>query len=158
VAGERRRKRKLEAASDALTTALNGLGLTDQAKRLLIAQCWPAVVGPEIANRTEPDGFSRGVLRVKASSAAWQNELTFLKEEIRSRLNRILGHDVVKDLRVVSGSVKPRPSDEPAWLKEKPTQADTEAAQAMGIAIADPELRRQFEELMCLHLRASRHR
>ncbi len=154
----RRRRRKLESAGDALMAALGELGLTDQARRLLIAQCWPKVVGPEIAARTEADGFSRGVLRVKASSAAWQNELTFLKEDIRTRLNQILGSQVVSDIRVVSGAVHASPPPRPAWHGEVPAPADRDAARACGSPIGDAEVRGAFEELMAKHLVASRKR
>lgn len=142
-----------------MLATLGGLGLTDQARGILIAQCWTKVVGPEIASRTEPDGFSRGTLRVRASTAAWQNELTFLKAQIRDKLNELLGSALVKDIRVVGGSLRPRTgAPRLPWLGENPTGADLDAASSCGIAIKDESVRRAFEKLMCLHLAASRHR
>ena len=155
----RGKKRTIESAGEALMAALGELGLTDQAKRLLIGQCWPKIVGADIASHTEPDGFSRGVLRIRASSAAWQNELTFLKGEVKDRLNRLLGSAMVQDIRIVSGTIHPRRVETPpAWLTEPPTPRDQAAASSCGGAIPDAELRGEFEHLMCLHLRAVRQR
>ncbi len=156
MSGGRKRRRRLESAHEALMSALGELGLTDQARWLLVAQCWPAVVGPEIAARTEADGFSRGVLRVKASSAAWQNELTFLKDAIRDRLNELVGSKIVTDIRVVSGTVRARAAAREPWQDEKPDRADRDAARSCGVPIGDDGVRAAFEELMARHLVASR--
>ena len=91
--------------SEALTEAFASLGLTDVARRLRIGRAWRQAVGEQIANRTEPETFRRGVLLVKAASAAWQNELVFLREEIILKVNKALGGETVKELKVVTGRV-----------------------------------------------------
>ena len=151
MTGRRRRKRKLENAGDAILAALGELGLTDQARRLVIWQAWPRVVGPEIANRTEPEGFSRGVLRVKASSAAWQNELTFHKQEIRDRLNKVLGPGLVKDIKVQSGTVRPREREAPI-VPPRPDDREKALAARAASDIPDAEVRAAFESFMGKHL------
>ncbi|MBN1962559.1 MAG: DUF721 domain-containing protein [Deltaproteobacteria bacterium] len=146
------------SAGDALLAALGKTGLSDQARRLMISQIWTKAVGKQTARHTEPDGFSRGVLRVKASSAAWQNELTFLKAEIINRLNDVLGKKIVREIRVVAGSVR-RLSEvrKPPWLNQLSTAKEQEIADANSLPIKDDEVRASFEHLMCLHLKASRY-
>lgn len=154
-----RKERLLANAGDTLMTALGQLGLTDQVRRIMICQLWSRVVGKQTASHTEPDAFTRGSLRVKASSASWQNELTFLKGEIRQRLNAVLGGNIVKEIRVVAGSVQHSfENGKPAWCNEAPTADDKAIAQSNSLPIGDSELRDSFENLMCLHLRAARHR
>ncbi len=147
-------RRKLTTSADALIGALRHLGLTDQVKRILIGQCWERAVGTETAKRAQPDSFSRGVLQVKASSAAWQNELTFLKEQIRARLNEELGANTVRGIRVIAGAIRRherKPARKPVVVK--PTPEHEAFAAACCATIADPEVRAQVERLIYLHLR-----
>ena len=112
-------------------TTLTKLGLSDVAKRVRISAAWSQAVGPEIACRTEPQSLHRGLLVVRSTSAAWQNELTFLKAEILAKLNAALGKEsAVRDLRVVGGSLHTQRAepDRPKWLDEAPTQDDLDVA------------------------------
>ena len=148
----RQRIRKLVGIGDVLMHALSRAGLTDQARRLLLFQCWSKAVGAEIAARTSPEGFSRGVLLVRATSATWQNELTFLKADIITRLNDFVGEALVRDLRVVCGT-PPRPM-EPAPPPPPPlSAAERQAAHETAAAIASDDVRAQFEATLCADLR-----
>jgi predicted nucleic acid-binding Zn ribbon protein len=62
---------------------------------------WTEVVGARVAMESRPTRLEHGNLVVEASSAAWAAQLTFLKGEIRSRANAVLGSDQVRELRVV---------------------------------------------------------
>jgi predicted nucleic acid-binding Zn ribbon protein len=66
-------------------------------------QVWRGVVGPEVARHAEPTSLRAGVLRVRADSASWSTELTYLAEEIRARLNSAVGQELVREVRVWSG-------------------------------------------------------
>jgi predicted nucleic acid-binding Zn ribbon protein len=158
----RPRKQQTKPAMQAVLSLLKKMGLTDQARRLRITAAWAMAVGPEIAARTEPLSFRRGVLTVRSASAAWQNELTFLKDDIISRVNHVLGDKgSVRELRVVGGTVTPRdnaPEPPPAWVTAQPTAEDLDVARDAGQAIADPELRRVFERTLLLERRRRRIR
>lgn len=146
--------------SHSIFEALEKMGLTDQVRRLRIAQAWSEAVGPEVAARTQPVNFNRGVLVVRGASAAWQNELTFLKGEIIERLNAALGKLIVRDLKVVSGTVQRRDprADRPAWVEQQPTENDLAVADDAEQPIADPELRQAFRKLLLVDRRARRAR
>ena len=45
-----------------------------------IPAVWSDVVGREVARRTRPGTFRKGILFVKVSSSTWMQELEFLKE------------------------------------------------------------------------------
>ena len=68
---------------------------------------WDEVVGEGIARRARPRRMRDGVLFVTVESHAWMQELQFLKEEIRERINARLGAPLVSDLFFVSGRVHP---------------------------------------------------
>ena len=153
------RKDPPSGMSEALTEAFRSLGLTDVARRLTIARAWRDAVGPQIAGRTEPDTFRRGTLIVKAASAAWQNELVFLREEIIAKVNKALGGDMVKELKIVTGRVHPPVKAEaPPWTKSPPHRDDLAAAKTAGSAIADDDVRATVERVIEKALRVERHK
>jgi len=157
------RKQEAVGIADALLSALRENGLKDQAIKLEIATAYCESVGEMVAKRSEPLSFSRGVLMIKSSSPAWQNELTFLKDELIARLNDTLGSKVVKDIKVVAGNrgayTPPKPPEDPRgkWVDEPAQASDVEEVEQVSADITDPDLRRRFEDVMKLAKRADRH-
>lgn len=70
---------------------------------------WDEVVGPAIAERATPLRVRDAVLVVGVANHAWMQELVFLKEDIRARLNEQLGAPLVRELQFVLGAEKRRP-------------------------------------------------
>jgi hypothetical protein len=68
---------------------------------------WADEVGEAIAARAQPAGYHRGILSVRVTSHAWMQELQFLKEDIRQRLNTRLGREQIRDIYFVAGSPDP---------------------------------------------------
>ena len=63
---------------------------------------WPSVVGERLAAETEPAALDgHGVLLVRASTAAWAAQITFLATAIAEAANKVLGEDRVGSVRVV---------------------------------------------------------
>jgi len=140
---------------EAMGATLGKLGLSDQAERLRIVEVWREAVGARIAERTTPHAFSRHVLTVKASSAAWQNELTFLKGTLIARLNELLGTALVREIKVISGHLST------ASLKRErrapaPSEAERRTAASVAESIPDDEVRDAFGRMMARHLAAKR--
>lgn len=132
---------------EAVAYALDRSGLTDQARRVRIAKIWREAVGAKLAERTAPESFNRGVLLVRTASAAWQNELTYLREELIRRINDTVGSELVKELKVVSGRFHRRSA--PATRKKRPlTERERDAVADAAQAIRDPELRHLFEDAL----------
>ncbi|MEO0813182.1 MAG: DUF721 domain-containing protein, partial [Myxococcota bacterium] len=127
--------------------ALDRSGLTDQARRVRIAKVWREAVGAKLAERTAPESFNRGVLLVRAASAAWQNELTYLREELIGRINATLGTELVKDIKVLSGRFQ-RPKVPESRRKRPLTDREREAVDDAAQAIQDPELRQALERAL----------
>jgi predicted nucleic acid-binding Zn ribbon protein len=85
---------------DALNKMLKSLGLDKYAKQAEAAQVWPEVVGERIAEVTQVVTVENGVMRVSVRDSLWIQELSFLKNEIISRLNERLGDEIIKDIRL----------------------------------------------------------
>jgi predicted nucleic acid-binding Zn ribbon protein len=116
---------------------------------------WEREVGEAIATRAQPASFRAGVLAVRVSSAAWMQELQFMKEEIRERLNARLGEDLVRDIYFVSGpATEPRPAPSP-----RNTVADPDDQEAEPVAmpqLRDPRLAEVFDRILRAHRRRTR--
>ncbi|WP_433178936.1 DUF721 domain-containing protein [Actinoallomurus sp. CA-150999] len=65
---------------------------------------WPEIVGPELAEHTEPQTFEDGILVVAADSNAWAAQLRLLAATLVKRLNEELGHGSVQRVKVIGPS------------------------------------------------------
>ena len=92
---------------------------------------WADEVGPAVAARAEPASYRVVVLSVRVHGAAWMQELQFMKEELRQRLNQRLGATLIRDIYFVSGPA-PRAASQPKPAAEPP--------RAVEPAIALPEV------------------
>lgn len=116
------RKRPPGRVADALRQVVQRI---DPERRLAVYRLWTfwdEEVGPAVAARAEPAAFRDGVLSVRVAGAAWMQELQFMKEDLRQRLNQRLGGEPIRDIYFVSGTmqrvVKAAPAEPPA-----PTEA-----------------------------------
>ena len=73
---------------------------------------WAEVVGPLLASKAEPVRIEEGKLFVRVANSAWMQELQYLKDDIRSRLNHRMGASVVRGLYLILGAGKPRKTEE----------------------------------------------
>lgn len=71
---------------DILPAVIKSIGLDQKIKELELLKLWPAVVGRDIAARTEAVKVEDGVLHVRVEHGAWMQELHFLEREIIERL------------------------------------------------------------------------
>jgi predicted nucleic acid-binding Zn ribbon protein len=72
---------------DVLNRYLRRTGLGTHLDRASVVDEWPALVGPQIAGVTAPEGVTAdGVLFVRVRSAAWLQELQMMSPEILRKL------------------------------------------------------------------------
>jgi hypothetical protein len=146
----RRRKSALEDAPDIVVRALAEAGLTDQARSLRIGRHWSAAVGPQIAARTQVQSYTRGVLTIKVASPAWQNELMYLKQDILTKLNKLVEKPGVRDLRVMGGHFKSamRPASSKKVVRPPPSPQTVRAARRLAEHLPEGAGRDAFEKLL----------
>ena len=62
---------------------------------------WREVVGDQIADHCEPETFEDGLLVIRTDSTAWAANLRLLVPQLLSTIEREVGPDVVREVRVV---------------------------------------------------------
>lgn len=130
--------------------SLRGLGLAERLREAEIWRVWPEVVGATVASRAQPLRIIGGTLTVAVSSAPWIQELRFMTDMIREKLNSCLGGEVVREIVLKAGKIqKTADQSDSETLPPKPlTPSQLALIEEQSAAIADPEARRAFAELM----------
>lgn len=81
-------KRTPQKLSDVVASVLKHAGLTDRVAQASVIPEWAGLVGPQIADVTDPFLLQQdGTLVVMVKTHAWMQELTFLEPELLTRLN-----------------------------------------------------------------------
>jgi predicted nucleic acid-binding Zn ribbon protein len=60
---------------------------------------WEQAAGPAIAGAARPTREHQGVLTVTCNAAVWAQELDLMEAELVARLNRVLGEELLRELR-----------------------------------------------------------
>lgn len=99
---DKKRVSQLTASADVLQALLqNRKGpLTEQFVRWRVWNAWPEVVGAEIAKNTLPVGYLKGTLYIWVKSGPRMQELLFLLDSLRDRINKFAGAHWVKSIRL----------------------------------------------------------
>jgi predicted nucleic acid-binding Zn ribbon protein len=83
----------------ALKEFTTSLGIGKKLEQYEAVTRWEEIVGPRIAKETEPVKIEQGVLIVKVRTSVWRNELSMRKQEIKERINKAIGHEVLSDIK-----------------------------------------------------------
>lgn len=92
------KKREPKTLADALSRAMNDLGITQKIREYDVVNLWPSIVGEQIARVATAESIANGKLLVRVTRSTWRNELTFLKKELITRINEAMKQDIVKDI------------------------------------------------------------
>lgn len=135
--------RRQNRGPEALASLLSRASPDDASPRgaPLPPRAWYDAVGDRVARRTRPLRLERKVLTVRAATAVWAQELSFLAPAIVKRL-AALGC-AVDSLRFCVGPVEPPPrAPKPLPVKSVPPARPLPKALSAAIArIEDPTLR-----------------
>ena len=85
---------------DLLQAAGARLGLEGALETGLLWTRWTEIVGDATAAHAEPTSLKAGVLRVRTDSPTWATEVGYLRDEIKTRANRVVGRALVSEVRV----------------------------------------------------------
>ncbi len=123
---------------------------------LEIMRLWPQVAGPMISAHLTPVRFRQGTLFLFADQAVWGHQLSFLAPELLARYERLVGPDLIREMRLATHIPLPdepvppelarSPIDERRGPQIAPLPASEEAAIAREAAacIAKPDLAERF--------------
>lgn len=94
---------RLQSIGEILFSTLKKRGMAAKLEENTIFKLWPKAVGAQIAAQTEPDGWRAGTLFVKTTSSIWVQQLHFMKEDIRKKVNELAGNTAVRDIHFTIG-------------------------------------------------------
>ena len=107
-------------------------------------EAWPDVVGPANAKGARPAKFRNGKLFVTVFHPALMQELQFVKERIRRRLNQRIGAEVITHIYFVRGRMQP---DDVVAAKQPQRQPPRFRDVAVPV-IDNPDVEAAFESLL----------
>lgn len=87
-----------EPIEKVLSGLFSKLGIADGIKQQQAMLVWSEVVGPTIANISQPVRIEHGKLYVEIENNTWRHEIFYYKRQIINRLNKKLKRDIVKDI------------------------------------------------------------
>jgi len=140
----------VERAGEVLDRWLRNRGRDKDVREYTIRHRWSELVGPQLAERTQPVSLREGLLTLVVASAAWLNELSFMRSSILQRVNELVGGSVVA-IRLVAGRVTPPPPPPPP-VPDGPDYVEIPADEAARVErevadqVADPELREAIRQ------------
>ena len=74
--------------------------LSEQFLRWKLWKLWPDFVGPTIGAVSEPVGYKRGTLYVWVKNASWMQQMIFMLEPMRLKINQKLEIEYVKEIHL----------------------------------------------------------
>ncbi|MFB0532235.1 MAG: DUF721 domain-containing protein [Desulfatiglandales bacterium] len=123
-----------EVIDSIFTTSAVRINLDD----IGIWELWDGVVGKKIAKHARPSSIKKGVLWVKVTDSIWLQELEFMTQVIKERINSKLQRQAIKKIRFRVGE----PQDRIQTDKKRPRQEE-EDDQDLTL-----EKRREMEEIL----------
>ena len=73
--------------------------LAQDFKRYRLKLDWHQCVGPTIAEKCSPVGYSNGILYIWVTNATWMNQLFFARKELLKKISSFAGKGWVRDIR-----------------------------------------------------------
>ena len=99
-----KRERDPTPLGDLMPKLVSGRGWAERMALGRLREAWAEVVGPLVAERSQPVKLYRGVLTVRADGGAWASELTLLARTVAGKADAFLGGGTVREVRVAAGS------------------------------------------------------
>lgn len=117
--------------SEALSAALQRLGLEERIRQHELWRVWSAVVGSQIAQHAQPRSVWQGRLIVHVTDPVWLHHLSMMRHRLIAALNEKLQSSVVREMVLRVGEIPPLPpvvSTGPARLDPPSPASPVDAA------------------------------
>jgi predicted nucleic acid-binding Zn ribbon protein len=144
---------RLQSIGEILFSAFKRRGMAAKLEENAVLKLWPRAVGGQIAVQTQPDSLRGGTLFVKTTSSVWVQQLHFMKDDIRQKLNELAGKDAIKEIRFSVGHAISKQkmameaesaTAKKSFLKDRDKKMIAECT----ASLADPELAAIFKRVM----------
>ncbi len=115
MAREKDFKEKFNTSAEVLHKLLEDKAgpVSDQYLRWKLWLSWKDVVGPTVADNSEPIAYHRGVLWLCVKNSVWMQQMTFMLEPIKHSVNQKFKAGFVKEVRLtLDRKLTPSSNDE----------------------------------------------
>ncbi len=130
-----------------LSDMMRNLGLDRRAREQAVFAKWAEAVGEPFCDQVRPVFVAQGRLVVAVRDSAWMQEMQFVKDDLKKKLNRALGKGVIREIRFKIGNweeVRPARSQPEPEIAAPPLSPEVvAAAEAAAGVIKDKRLREQ---------------
>jgi predicted nucleic acid-binding Zn ribbon protein len=92
------KKPSLTPLKDIISALLGSAGPAFNSEDANLWRAWDEVAGATISGNAQPLWIKNGLLRVKVSDPIWLQELSFMEENMRNKLNEKLGRKAVEKI------------------------------------------------------------
>ena len=92
--------------TDLLDRFTRARGWRERLEGAVVFRRWHDIVGPELARRCEPVRLAGGRLLVRAESAVWATEVSYLVGRIVLRADEVLRPGLVREVQVTVGPLQ----------------------------------------------------
>ena len=96
-------QKRLQPIGDILFSAFKKRGMAAKLEENALLKLWPEAVGAQIALQTQPESWHAGTLFVKTTSSVWVQQLHFMKNDIRQKMNQLAGKAAIKEIHFTVG-------------------------------------------------------
>lgn len=153
------KQRPMIKISDVLLKIAKKFDLEIKIVEQTINKNWTKLVGERIASHTRPDTVSYRRLLVCVDSPAWMQQLTFLKDDIIKKINKVIGRQIIKDIKFRIGDVAKDASEENKRPDERMeyrllTKDDLNFADEVTRPIGDGEIKGRAKKAVIKYLTA----
>lgn len=94
------RKSNDQPVKDVIEEIFDKFKISQKLDEVKLRNAWDKCMGFVITSRTQVISFREGVLIIKTGSAPLSEELHYAKEKIVQMLNKEIGEEIVKEVRV----------------------------------------------------------
>ena len=85
----------------AIEEAIDSAGIKSALSQEAAVVLWGSVVGEAVSSVTRAERVESGTLIVKVETAVWRQELHMQKEEIINKINKKIGTQAIREIRLV---------------------------------------------------------
>jgi len=156
-------KSQIQLVGALLENLFRQRGLDEKRREYKAWLVWEEAVGPQIAARAKPIRIREGVLEVRVDHPVWMQQLQLMKPKILTRLNALLGEEVIDDLFLRRGAHKPPEPPPPVpeeidWQSASLTEEDRQEIHQTVMTLSDPEVRKSLKDLLTKQKKLQRAR
>ncbi len=87
-----------KSLGEVLTNFLKQNGTWDKIQEAKAVALWYEITGDMVAKQTKSAWFDSGALHISLKQPALKQEMLYLREQVRTKINKAIGEELVKEI------------------------------------------------------------